>query len=664
MALPIEDYAVIGDTQSAALVGRDGSIDWLCLPRFDSSAIFSALLGRPEHGRWLLGPAGEVHAVRRRYRGDTLLLETEFDTEDGTVRLVDFMPPRGEAADVVRIVEGVRGRVSMRMELTLRFDYGRVLPWVRRIGHDVVAAAGPDAVWLRTPIEVHSRASRGSSTGEDGNGGRSDHGNSADALTNALAKESVLVAEFSVGEGFSAPFVLTWRPSHQPAPHPVDPYLALATTDAFWRNWIAPCTYVGEWRDAVVRSLLTLKGLQYAPTGGIVAATTTSLPERLGGVRNWDYRFCWLRDATITLQAFMHSGLFSEAEAWRQWLLRAIAGDPGSMQIMYGVGGERRLTEYDADWLPGYESSVPVRIGNAASEQFQLDVYGEVMDALHQARKDGLARDEDAWALQTAMMGYLERHWTRPDEGIWEVRGESQQFTHSKLMAWVAADRAVKAVQDFGLPGPERRWRALRDDIRSDILTHGYDHDRGTFTQYYGSAELDAAMLMAPLVGFLPASDEHIRGTVAAIEKELLVDGFVHRYTQPPAHVDPASSRTADRQAERSGGVDGLPPGEGAFLACSFWLADNYALMGRRDEAHQLFERLLALRNDVGLLAEEYDPRAQRLTGNFPQAFSHVPLIQTARNLSTIETRTDIALRSRNRPTQAHHGAAPPAPRD
>jgi GH15 family glucan-1,4-alpha-glucosidase len=585
MALPIEDYAVIGDTQTAALVGRDGSIDWLCVPRFDSAAIFAALLGTEQHGRWLLAPAGEVRAVRRRYRGDTLVLETEFDTDDGTVRVVDFMPPRGEAPDVVRIVEGVRGRVPMRMELRLRFDYGKVVPWVYREEGDLVAVAGPDAVWLRTPVETHGR----------------------DLATHA---------EFTIAAGDQAPFVLTWRPSHLPPPEPLDPLVELGATEGFWQGWMSACTYDGQWRDAVVRSLLTLKSLTYAPTGGIVAAATTSLPEQLGGVRNWDYRYCWLRDATITLQSLLYSGFQSEAQAWRKWLLRAIAGDPSELQIMYGVGGERRLTEYVADWLPGYDGN-PVRIGNAAAEQFQLDVYGEVMDALHQGRRAGLKPDDPSWALQVKLMNFVDEHWSEPDEGIWEVRGGAQQFTHSKLMAWVAADRAVKAVEQFGFDGPTRRWAALRDEIRDDILSHGYDADRGTFTQFYGSTELDAALLMVPLVGFLPASDERVRGTVAAIERELLDDGFVQRYTQPPGE-----------------GVDGLPSGEGAFLACSFWLADNYALMGRGDEARELFERLLALRNDVGLLSEEYDPRAGRLVGNFPQAFSHVPLIDTARNLS------------------------------
>jgi len=587
VALPIEDYAVIGDTQTAALVGCNGSIDWLCLPRFDSGAIFAALLGTEEHGRWLLAPAAPVRAWRRRYRGQTMVLETEFDTDEGTVRVVDFMPLRGEDADVVRIVEGVRGRVPMRMELTLRFDYGHILPWVRRTDSGIVAVAGPDAVWVHTP--VHMRG---------------------DNFTT--------VAEFSVGEGFQAPFVLTWRPSHLPAVQPIDPLVTLEGTEAYWLEWISRCTYEGRWSDTVRRSLLTLKTLTYAPTGGVVAAVTTSLPESLGGVRNWDYRYCWLRDATMTLQALMYSGYVDEARAWRHWLLRAIGGDPAELQIMYGVAGERRLDERIADWLPGY-CGVPVRIGNAAANQFQLDVYGEVMDAMHQARKAGLEPDRPAWDLELALMGFVEKNWRLPDEGIWEVRGGKQHFTHSKMMAWVAADRAVKAVEQFGYDGPVQRWRALRGDIAADIMANGFDERRNTFTQFYGSRELDASLLMMPLVGFLPADSARVRGTIAAIERELLdADGFVRRYTQ--------SSQSH---------VDGLPAGEGAFLACGFWLAQNYALVGRRDDAFRFFEQLLGLCNDVGLLAEEYDVKAGRFTGNFPQAFSHVPLIDTARNLQT-----------------------------
>jgi GH15 family glucan-1,4-alpha-glucosidase len=591
MPLAIEDYAVIGDTQTAALVGRTGSIDWLCLPRFDSGAIFASILGDENNGQWVIRPASPVRAVRRRYRGESMVLETEFDTDEGTVRLIDFMPPRGEAADVVRIVEGVRGRVPMRMDLRLRFDYGHVLPWVRRLDADLVAVAGPDSVCLRTPVDVR---------GEN------------------LAS----VADFSVGAGFHAPFVLTWQASHLPTPKSVDPYVALEATESYWKEWIGRCTYDGEWRDAVVRSLLTLKTLTYGPTGGIVAAVTTSLPEALGGVRNWDYRFCWLRDATITLQSLMYSGYVDEARDWRAWLLRAIAGDPAELQIMYGVAGERRLDEKIADWLPGYDGN-PVRIGNAAAEQFQLDVYGEVMDALHQARKAGLQRDEAAWELQMHLMEFVEHNWDTPDEGIWEVRGGSKHFVHSKLMAWVAVDRAIKDAKKAGVEGPRERWKQLRSRIAADIHEKGFDERRNTFTQFYGSAELDAALLMIPMVGFLPADDPRVRGTVAAIEQELLRDGFVQRYTQHPASD-----------------VDGLPPGEGAFLACTFWLAQNYALMGRRDEAREVFERLLDLRNDVGLLSEEYDTKAGRLVGNFPQAFSHVPLIDTARTLSVDQGET------------------------
>jgi len=586
MALPIEDYAIIADTQTAALVGRNGSIDWLCVPRFDSGAIFAALLGHEENGHWTIAPAGEVTAVRRKYRHETLVLETEFDTADGTVRLIDFMPPRGEAPDVVRIVEGVRGRVPMSMVLRLRFDYGHVVPWVYQEQGSLVAVAGPDAAWLRTDVETH---------GEN------------------LATH----ADFVIETGDRVPFVLTWRQSHLPAPDPIDPIEELGVTEGYWRGWVSACTYEGEWRDVVVRSLLTLKALTYAPTGGIVAAATTSLPEKLGGVRNWDYRFCWLRDATITLQSLLYSGFQSEATAWRKWLLRAIAGNPAELQIMYGVAGERRLDEYQADWLTGYDGN-PVRIGNAAAEQFQLDVYGEVMDALHQGRRAGLKADDPAWGLQVKLMEFVAEHWMDPDEGIWEVRGGPKQFVHSKLMAWVAADRAVKAVEEFGLDGPIEKWAELRDTIRKDIMKNGYDAKRRTFTQFYGSTELDAALLMVPLVGFLPATDEHVVGTVEAIERELLQDGFVQRYTQ-----------------HQGTDVDGLPPGEGAFLACTFWLADNYALMGRHDEARETFTRLLSLCNDVGLLSEEYDTEAGRLVGNFPQAFSHVPLIDTARTLTT-----------------------------
>jgi GH15 family glucan-1,4-alpha-glucosidase len=586
MPAPIEDYALIGDTHTAGLVSREGSIDWLCLPRFDSPACFAALLGDEGNGRWLLAPAGPVREVRRRYQGDTLVLETEHRTDDGVVRVVDCMPPRQQDPDVARVVEGVRGRVPMRMELTIRFDYGSIVPWVRRVEGALHAIAGPDSVWLRTPVEVH---------GEN--------------LTT--------VAEFTIAEGERVPFMLTWHASHQRAPRRIDPVRAVDDSEAWWGEWASRIAYEGGWQDAVIRSLLTLKALTYAPTGGIVAAPTTSLPEALGGVRNWDYRYCWLRDSTFTLYALMLAGLADEAKAWREWLLRAVAGQPRQMQILYGVAGERRITEQELPWLPGYQGSRPVRIGNAAVEQFQLDVYGEVMDTLHLGRHIGLESDDAAWDLQRALLEFLEDHWRDPDEGIWEIRGPRRQFTHSKVMAWVALDRAVKAVELAGLEGPVERWRALRREIHEEVCRNGYDAERDTFVQYYGSRQVDASLLLIPLVGFLPAGDPRMKGTVAAIQRELVVDGLVHRY--PPAGSEK---------------VDGLPPGEGTFLACTFWLADNLAMMGRHDEAAAIFERLLALRNDVGLLAEQYDPHAGRQLGNFPQAFSHVALVNTARNLS------------------------------
>jgi GH15 family glucan-1,4-alpha-glucosidase len=581
----IEDYALIGDTQTAALVGRDGSVDWLCLPRFDSGACFASLLGTPDHGHWRLGPAGGGMAASRRYRGDSLVLETTFTTPEGTARVVDCMPPRHRDPDVVRVVEGVSGRVRMAMELVIRFDYGRSVPWVRRVDGRLAAVAGPDALVLDTPVPTHGEDLR-------------------------------TVAEFEVGAGDRIPFVLEWHAAHEVPGPPIDAVEAVADTERWWAEWVGRGRHEGEWRDAVVRSLVALKALTYAPTGGIVAAATTSLPEQLGGVRNWDYRFCWLRDATFTLYALMTAGYRREAQAWRDWLLRAVAGSPEEMQIMYGCAGERRLPELELDWLPGYEGSRPVRTGNAAVDQFQLDVFGEVMDALHVARRSGLPPDPYAWSLQRSLMEFLESRWTEPDEGIWEVRGPRRHFTHSKMMAWVAADRAVKAVERYGADGPVARWRRLREEIRADVCEQGWDAERRTFTQSYGSRELDASLLMMPLVGFLPAGDQRVQGTVAAIERELCEDGFVHRYD----HTDT--------------GVDGLPPGEGAFLACTFWLADNYALAGRHREARDTFERLLALRNDVGLLAEEYDVGARRQVGNFPQAFSHVPLVNTARNLT------------------------------
>jgi GH15 family glucan-1,4-alpha-glucosidase len=583
---PIEDYALIGDTHTAALVSRSGSIDWLCLPRFDSPACFAALLGDEGHGRWLIAPAGDVDAVHRSYQGDSLVLETEFRTRDGVVRLIDCMPPRQRDPDVVRVVEGVRGRVPMRMELVIRFDYGSIVPWVRRQGSALHAIGGPDSVWLRTPVELRGENFR-------------------------------TLAEFTVNEGERVPFTLTWRESHMPPPRRIDPIRAVDETESWWSDWASGITYKGGWRDAVIRSLLTLKALTYRPTGGIVAAPTTSIPEALGGMRNWDYRYCWLRDATFTLDALMLAGLDSEARAWREWLLRAVAGQPRQMQILYGVAGERRITEQELDWLPGYERSRPVRIGNAAVNQFQLDIYGEVMDALHLARQVGLQSDETAWDLQRALMDFLESSWRKPDEGLWEIRGPRRHFTHSKVMAWVAMDRAVKAIELQRLDGPVERWRALRREIHDEVCDQGFDPERNAFVQFYGANQLDASLLMIPLVGFLPATDPRMRGTVEAIQRELSVDSLVLRY-----------------HPEGSAGVDGLPPGEGAFLACSFWLADNLALMGRQQEAREQFERLLALRNDVGLLAEEYDPRISRQLGNFPQAFSHVPLINTANHLS------------------------------
>ena len=585
MPASIEDYAIIGDTHTAALVSRGGSIDWLCLPRFDSRACFAALLGNEHHGRWLIAPAGEVSEVRRRYRGDSLVLDTEFHTPDGIVRVVDCMPPRQHDPDVARVVEGVRGRVPMRMELVVRFDYGSIVPWVRHVGAGLHAIGGPDSVWLRTPVEVRGRN-----------------------LTS--------VAEFTVAEGEQVPFMLTWHWSHERAPRAIDPVKAVRQTESWWQEWAGQLTWEGPWRDAVVRSLVTLKALTYGPTGGIVAAPTTSLPEALGGVRNWDYRYCWLRDATFTLYALMLAGARREAEAWREWLLRAVAGSPEQMQILYGVAGERRIDELELDWLPGYEGSSPVRVGNAAVKQFQLDVYGEVMDALYLARTIGVPAATSSWDLERALMDFLESNWRQPDEGIWEVRGPRRHFTHSKVMAWVAVDRAVKAVEFHGEQGPLDRWRALRHELHEEVTREGYDAERGAFVQYHGSKHLDASLLMIPLVGFLPATDPRMRGTVAAIERELLHEGFVLRY-----HPDAAE------------GVDGLPAGEGAFLACSFWLADNLTLADRHDEARELFERLLDLRNDVGLLAEEYDPKTGRLVGNFPQAFSHVSLVNTARHL-------------------------------
>jgi GH15 family glucan-1,4-alpha-glucosidase len=584
MAGPIEDYALIGDCETAALVGRDGSIDWLCWPRFDGGACFAALLGNPEHGRWQIAPADPRARVTRRYRDDTLVLETDFTTGDGAVTLIDFMPPRGKASDVVRIVKGRRGQLAMSCELILRFDYGSLVPWVTRLPDGALRAiAGPNMTVLRTPVELH---------GED----------------------LKTVGTFVVSEGQTVPFVLTYGRSYLAPPDPIDPLAALRDTEKFWRNWSAKCREAGKWSALVRRSLITLKALTYSPTGGIVAAPTTSLPEQLGGTRNWDYRFCWLRDATFTLLSLMDGGYYDAARDWREWLLRAVAGSPQQLQIMYGIDGERRLTELELPWLPGYEGSAPVRIGNAASDQLQLDVYGEVMDALYQARRGGLGSLDAALDLQRAMLDHLETIWRKPDEGIWEVRGGRQHFTYSKVMAWVAFDRMVKLAEEFGAEGPLDRWKALRQEIHDDVCSKAFNAELGAFTQHYGADTLDASVLLMPLVGFLPADDPRIRGTVAAIERDLMVDGFVMRY-------------------DTKRGKDGLPPGDGAFLACSFWFANNLLLLGRRREAEQLFERLCGLRNDVGLLSEEYDPHAKRLVGNFPQAFSHIALVGTAHNL-------------------------------
>jgi GH15 family glucan-1,4-alpha-glucosidase len=586
----IEQYAMVGDTQTAALIGDDGSVDWMCAPRFDSDACFAALLGDENSGRWLLAPAAGGRATRRRYRDGTLVLETEFDTPEGSVRITDFMPIRGKTVDIVRIVEGLDGQVPMQMHLTIRFDYGSIIPWVRDVHGALVAVAGPDALVLRTPVETRGV---GHST----------------------------VADFTVRRGERVPFTLAWFPSHESVPHAVNPTWALSRTMSWWHDWTKKSGYDGEWSEIVQRSLITLKALTYAPTGGIVAAPTSSLPEFIGGVRNWDYRFCWLRDATFTLLALLHAGYEEEAKEWRSWLLRAVAGEPSDLQIMYGAAGERRLTEWEVSWLPGYEGSHPVRIGNAASEQFQLDVYGEVIDALYQSRISAIAeRDVNTFNLIVALLDFLENEWKQPDEGIWEVRGPRQHFTHSKVMAWVAFDRVVRFFEDHPAEADAARlarWKGTRDEIHDEVCTKAFDADRNTFVQSYGSSNLDAALLMMPLVGFLPADDERMQGTVAAIQKELTTDGFVARYT-------------TDEK------VDGLPPGEGVFLPCTFWLADNLALMGRVDEARALFERLVGLANDVGLLAEEYDPVAKRQLGNFPQAFTHVSLVNSGCNLSGV----------------------------
>ncbi|MFF5755360.1 glycoside hydrolase family 15 protein [Streptomyces longwoodensis] len=584
----IEDYALIGDEQTAALVGPDGSVDWLCLPRFDSGACFARLLGDEDNGHWRIAPKGvRGPCTRRAYRPDTLVLDTEWETDEGTVRVTDLMPQRDVAPDLVRIVEGVRGRVTVRSTLRLRFDYGAVVPWMRRADGHRVAIAGPDAVWLRTEPPVRT-------WGED------------------FGTHS----EFTVAEGERVAFVLTWHPSHHPRPPLVDPFEVLRTSVADWRAWAARCTYDGPYRDAVVRSLITLKALTYRPTGGIVAAATTSLPEQLGGVRNWDYRFCWLRDSTLTLGALLAAGYHEEAEAWRNWLLRAVAGDPADLQIMYGLAGERRLPETELPWLSGFAGSAPVRVGNAAVEQLQLDVYGEVMDSLSLGRKAGLSPRPHVWSLQCVLMRWLDENWRQPDEGLWEVRGGRRPFVHSKVMVWVAADRAVRALEEHPeLRGDLGRWRALRDEVHREVCEKGYDPERNTFTQSYGSRDLDASLLLIPRLGFLPPDDPRVVGTVDAIRDELGHGGLVRRYTTDGATVD------------------GLPGDEGAFLVCSFWLADALHMTGRTKEARELFERLAGLANDVGLLSEEYDPVAGRHLGNFPQAFSHIGLVNTALTL-------------------------------
>jgi GH15 family glucan-1,4-alpha-glucosidase len=582
----IEDYALIGDLQTAALVSRTGSIDWCCFPRFDSGACFAALLGGPENGRWLLSPAVPVRRSSRRYRHDTLILESVFETDEGTVRAIDFMPPRGEAPDIVRIVECLDGKVPMRSELVIRFDYGKIVPWMRRIDDARVAIAGPDALCFRTPVETEG-------------------------------KEMTTVSEFDLAEGERLPFVLTWFPSHRAIPDDVDAEAALGDTEEYWLDWAGMCDHEGDYHDEIHQSLLVLKALTYGPTGGIVAAPTTSLPEQIGGVRNWDYRYCWLRDATLTVVAMLKAGYGDEALAWRQWLLRAVAGDPADVQIMYGLAGERRLDERELDWLPGFQDSRPVRIGNAASSQLQLDVYGEVLDALYQTRAHGRPAADPAWSLTRLLLEWLEEGWRQEDAGIWEVRGPNRHFTHSKLMAWVAFDRAIRSHDEFGREGPVDRWRSIRDEIRDELSSRAWSTEKRAFTQSYDSEELDASLLLMPLVGFLPATDERVVSTVAAIRRELTVDGLLLRY------------RSRD-----DGDVDGLPAGEGVFLPCSFWLVEVLALQGSEDEARELFERLLDLRNDVGLLSEEYDPRSRSQLGNFPQAFTHLALVSAALTLS------------------------------
>jgi GH15 family glucan-1,4-alpha-glucosidase len=581
----IEDYGLIGDCETAALVGRDGSIDWLCWPAFDSDACFAALLGTPKHGRWRIAPAEDVTKTSRRYRDNTLILETRFETADGTVALIDFMPPRGNASDVVRLVRGVSGRVKLRMELVIRFGFGVDTPWVKRTEDGaLLAICGPDMTVLRTPVKTRG-------------------------------ENMTTVADFEVSAGETIPFALTYGPSHLPVPEPIDPAQALRDTEDFWTEWCGRCTYEGDYRDLVMRSLLTLKALTYAPTGGIVAAPTTSLPEKLAGARNWDYRFCWLRDATFTLLALMNSGYTEEAGAWHNWLLRATAGAPANMQIMYGIKGERRLLEWVAGWLPGYEGAQPVRIGNAAHAQLQLDVYGELIDAFHQSRMARLDLDEGSWDLECKVLEHLAEVWEQPDQGIWEARGDGRHYVSSKVMTWVAFDRGIKSAEKFGFDAPLDQWRRLRDIICRDVCEKGFDREQNAFVESYGSKVLDASILLMSSVGFLPASDPRVRGTIAAVEKYLMRDGFVLRH-------DPR--RVSDERE----------PIEGAFLACSLWLADAYVLAGEIDKAQAMFDRVVAVANDLGLLAEEFDSGAGRQTGNFPQALTHIALINTAHNIS------------------------------
>ncbi len=586
MSIPIEDYAMIGDCHTAALVSKQGSIDWLCLPHFDSAACFAALLGTGDNGHWSIAPAEPIRAIRRHYREGTLILETEFETENGSVKLIDCMTPRNEAPDLLRMVVGTRGQVKMNMELVIRFDYGSIVPWVRKTERGISAIAGPDMVGLRTEVPLRGENFK-------------------------------TVATFTVSEGQKVPFDLTWYSSHRDEPSTLNVKDAIQETEDWWREWSDRCSYTGKWREAVLRSLITLKALTFMPTGGITAAPTTSLPEALGGVRNWDYRFCWVRDATLTLHSLLDAGYHEEAHEWREWLLRAVAGSPSELNIVYGIRGERRLTELELPWLPGYEKSAPVRTGNAAYQQFQLDIFGEVANTLYQFREAGLEPppEDEGEDVAKELIGFLETNWERPDDGIWEVRGPRRHFVHSKMMAWVAVDRAIRSVENGWFTGDTKKWTALRDEIHRQVCEQGFNSDLNSFVQYYGSKHLDASLLMMPLVGFLPATDARVLGTVKAIEDHLMDNGFVARYTMDPD-------------------VDGLPHGEAKFLACTYWLADNYVLQGRQEEAVKIFERLLDIRNDVGLLSEEYDPDAKRLLGNFPQAFTHVGLVNTAFNIS------------------------------